>query len=430
MAHMFSTVLGEPSRCSEAGSASGGQSPLGLVFPEPPRSTTWQPQQWTPSPLGEQQINKVSSLAVCGERVAVGHESGAIVLHTAETGAVDAMLLGHKSYVNALVLLPGKELPRIEPPHIEEPRIEEPRSEGPASPLRLLAGGDNKTPTKPPDKLVSCSTDHSVRVWDMSEGCSGTHVCEAKLEGHTGPVCALALLQHERPRLASGSHDRTVRLWDESMEDDVSTWKCTAVLVHATWVIALAALPDGGFAGCMDGCIALWSVADRSLTESGKRAAVLVCKCTATLATAEGFGHVWSLAVLSDGRIAAGHGNPQPPPLVGAKAADTALAAVPHDPNVICVWDTQRRACDLVITGHTKTVRALVAVPYGRLLSASGDNTVKVWDERVLAMRGAVTADAVSATLTGHTSDVVALAVLSDCRVVSGGFDGAVRCWR
>ena len=365
----------------------------------------------------------------------MGHESGAIVLHTTESGAVAAMLLGHKSCVNALVLLPGKELVAspLQDGGICEtrPRIEDSRSEEPSGPFRLLAGGDSKTPKKLPDKLVSCSTDHSVRVWDVSEGCSGTRVCEAKLEGHTGPVCALALLQHERPRLASGSHDRSVRLWDESVEDGVSMWKCTAVLVHATWVIALAALPDGGFAaGCMDGCIALWSVANRLLAEGIKRTAVLVCKRTATLGNAEGLGHVWSLAVLSDGRLAAGHGNPQPPPVVGAKAADTAQAAVPHDPNVICVWDTQRRACDLVITGHTKTVRALIALPYGRLLSASGDNTVKVWDERVLAMRGAVSADAVSATLTGHTSDVVALAVLSDFRVLSGGFDGAVRCWR
>jgi hypothetical protein len=71
----------------------------------------------------------------------------------------------------------------------------------------------------------------------------------------------------------------------------------------------------------------------------------------------------------------------------------------------------------------------LAALPDGRLLSSSFDHTLKVWDERVLAVRGGVEADTCAATLAGHTDNVIALAVLPDRRVVSGGFDATLRVW-
>ena len=222
-------------------------------------------------------------------------------------------------------------------------------------------------------------------MWDVDTG-----VCEAVLAGHTQFVWALAELLDGR--IASGSQDFRMRLWD------LSTRTCTAVLAHASHVHALAALPHGGVAaGCGDGSIALWSAA-------GAR--------TATLGGA-GFGSVFSLALLSDGRLASGH----------------------QLPNVIRVWDVKRRALDVVISGHTDVVFSLAALPDGRLLSGSGilDRTLKVWDERVLSVRGGAAADTCTATLVGHTDGVAALAVLPGrlvVRVVSGSWDGTVRVWR
>ena len=97
---------------------------------------------------------------------------------------------------------------------------------------------------------------------------------------------------------------------------------------------------------------------------------------------------------------------------------------------MIRVWDVKRRALDVVIRGHTSTVSSLAALPDGRLLSGSGDRTLKVWDERVLSVRGGAAADTCAATLVGHTGWVTALAVLPDRRVVSGSWDGTVRVWR
>ena len=65
----------------------------------------------------------------------------------------------------------------------------------------------------------------------------------------------------------------------------------------------------------------------------------------------------------------------------------------------------------------------------GKLLSGSGDRTIRVWDARALSVRGGGATGECAATLAGHTSAVMALAVLHDGSVVSGGEDGTVRVW-
>ena len=122
------------------------------------------------------------------------------------------------------------------------------------------------------------------------------------------------------------------------------------------------------------------------------------------------FGHVLSLALLPDGRLAAGYGQ-------GGREA-------------IRLWSLQRRALDAVLRGHTATVCALAPLPDGRLLSGSYDRTLRMWDEHALSVRGGADTDACAATLAGHTDGVRALAVLPDRSVASGSWDGTVRGWR
>ena len=121
---------------------------------------------------------------------------------------------------------------------------------------------------------------------------------------------------------------------------------------------------------------------------------------------------------------------PAAPNAIGA-LLDGRLAASQGDggPCPIRVWDVQRRALDVVISGHTRGVSALAALPDGRLLSGSWDSTLKVWDVRVLSVRGGAGADTCAATIAG-AGYVMALAVLPDGRVVSGSWDGTVKTWR
>jgi len=57
-------------------------------------------------------------------------------------------------------------------------------------------------------RLASGSYDKTVRVWDVATGAS-----VATLEGHTGWVRSVSW-SPDGTRLASGSRDETVRVWD------------------------------------------------------------------------------------------------------------------------------------------------------------------------------------------------------------------------
>ena len=83
-------------------------------------------------------------------------------------------------------------------------------------------------------KLASGSDDNSVRLWDVA-----TAQCTATLNGHSGSVRSVAF-SPDGTKLASGSYDNSVRLWD------VATARCTATLNgHYDYVRSVAFRPDG-----------------------------------------------------------------------------------------------------------------------------------------------------------------------------------------
>ena len=128
----------------------------------------------------------------------------------------------------------------------------------------------------PDGRLASGSMDETLRVWDTSSGQSKT------LEGHKGAVTCLAVLPDGR--LASGSWDETVRVWD------TSTGQSKTLEGHKGTVKCLAVLPDGRLAsGSWDETVRVWDTSTgQSKTLEGHKGTV---KC---------------LAVLPDGRLASG----------------------------------------------------------------------------------------------------------------------------
>jgi WD40 repeat protein len=123
--------------------------------------------------------------------------------------------------------------------------------------------------------LASGSVDRTVRVWDVSNG-----ECLQTLVGHTAGVCALAVLPCEK--LASASRDHTVRVWD------VPSGACLRTLSgHTHWVVSLALTPQGLVSGSLDGTMRFWDTSAGVCLRTVKRSAPF-------------------MAVLPDGKLATG----------------------------------------------------------------------------------------------------------------------------
>jgi hypothetical protein len=100
-------------------------------------------------------------------------------------------------------------------------------------------------------QIASGSEDKTVRVWD-----SATGQILLALTGHTGPVTSVAYCADGR-RIASGSHDNTVRVWDAATGQPLLTLEG-----HKRAVTSVASSPDGMriASGSEDGTVRVWDL--------------------------------------------------------------------------------------------------------------------------------------------------------------------------
>ena len=253
----------------------------------------------------------------------------------------------------------------------------------------------------PDGQLASGSNDKTVRIWaDMC--------CVLVMKGHTGGITSLAALLDGN--VASGSVDTTVRFWN------TATGACLSVMkMHRSPVYALSTLLDGRL-------ISGGNDTFRCISDI-KSKRVSVCR-----GAQKG---LFAIALLPNGDIATSLGDDsitvwggRPFTLSGFADSVRALTVLPDGKIVsgsldktIIVWKDGK--AQYSCRGNFGAVHAL-CVLNGQLVSGTADATVSIWDEdgsRLLAMAG-------------HSKDVMALALLFDGTLASASKDCTIRIWR
>ncbi|EDR00706.1 uncharacterized protein LACBIDRAFT_395936 [Laccaria bicolor S238N-H82] len=246
------------------------------------------------------------------------------------------------------------------------------------------------------------------------------------LSGHTSTVCSVTFSPDNR-RIASGSNDRTVRIWDAETGKPVGE----PFQGHGR-IMSVAFSPDGKHvvSGSVDQTVNIWDVGtgkpmgeplrghtdsvcsvafspDSTRIASGSLdQAIRIWDATTWNLLGEPFrGHtkgVRSLAFSPDGRsVVSG-----------------------SDDQTVRIWDVETgKPLGEPFRGHTKNVNSVAFSPDGeRVFSGSLDGIVRIWDPK--------TGKQLGEPFRGHTKDVDSIAFSPDGeRVVSGSFEGTVRIW-
>jgi WD40 repeat protein len=295
-----------------------------------------------------------------GQRLVSGGHDRRVRLWDVKTGKVIKTLHEHGNWVLSVVFSPSA---------VGAPLATPPTPRSPLNPpLKRGEGGEGGI-------LASGSGDKTVKLWNVSTG----KVIKT-LWGHEAVVRSIAF-SSDGQILASASEDRTIKLWD------VNTGKTLKTLQgHQAEIWSIAFSPDSQIlaSASFDQTVKLWDVytGECIQTLNGHQSWVWSIAFspdnnTIISTSADQTIRIWNLntgecqKIWRDDR---GHS-----PLVVFSKDGQIIASCSQDH--IRLWKISTGKCLKTLHGHTALINSIAFSPDGcTLVSSSEDETIKLWD--------------------------------------------------
>jgi len=266
--------------------------------------------------------------------------------------------------------------------------------------------------------LASGSADKTIKLWK-----SGNGRLISAINAHSDTVACLAI-SPDGKILASGSADCTIKLWNLSNGNLIRT-----LTGHSVTVFSLAFTPDSEVlvSSSGDGNIKLWQLSTGKLlnTLTGHSdfvESIVITPDGQTLASGS-WDNTIKIWDLNNGKLYN--------TLTGHSGSIWAIALSPDGENLasisgdhsIKIWQLSTGKLLNTLTNSSGSVWSITYSPNGETLACdSGDNSIKIWQvEQGKLLR----------TLSGHSSQVRTLAFSPDGKILaSGGDDHTIKLWR
>jgi WD40 repeat protein len=266
-------------------------------------------------------------------------------------------------------------------------------------------------------RIASGSYDTTVQVWNAADGSQ-----PYTYTGHSHSVNAVAW-SPDGKRIASGGSDMTVQVWNAVDGSQPYTYQG-----HANSVLAVAWSPDGKriASGSYDMTVQVWNAVDGSqpYTYHGHTNSVNAVTWSPdgkriASGSYDNTVQVWNAADGSQPYTYHGHTNSV---LAVAWSPDGKQIASGSGDMTVQVWNVADGSRSYTYHGHSSSVFVVAWSPDGkRIASGSNDNTVQVWN----AADGSQ-----PYTYQGHSSSVFVVAWSPDGkRIASGSYDTTVQVW-
>lgn len=265
-----------------------------------------------------------------------------------------------------------------------------------------------------PDRawLASGSKDRTARIWARASNARDGWVCLGVCEGHAESVGSVAFARQSStagaPFLVTASQDRTVKLWDLTALTSASRQERLSSLltlkIHDKDINAIDLAPNNGLlvSGSQDRTARVFRLHYQAPSKANQHRAAASLE---PLATCKGHKRgVWS---------------------VQFSPAEQAFATASSD-QTVRLWSLKDFSCVRVFEGHTGSVLRLRFLPGGAQIASSGnDGLVKVWNVRD---------EECAATIDAHEDKIWALAVRPETadaplQIVSGAADSTITLW-